>query len=93
MDMTLHCWKDLFCQWPEDLPHRGIAITSFDEQIPFAGFLTSEAFLLLSRSMPDSMGARSILIPYENLVAVKITEVVKPKTFERMGFEGNLPKG
>lgn len=84
----MRSWKDFFCRWPRGIPRRGVLVTSFDEQIPFAGFLISEAFLLLERTTPDSMGARMVVLPYENLAALKITEVVKPAALESMGFEG-----
>jgi len=81
-------WKQLFSQWPADLPRRGVVIASFGEQIPFAGFHTSETMLLVERTTPDTMGARLVLVPYENVDAVKIVDVVKPAIFGRIGFSG-----
>ena len=85
-------WKTFFCDWPEALPRRGLLITNYDEQIPFAGFLTSEPFLLLDRQTPDSLGARTIIMPYECVTALKLTEVIDQKTFRSIGFEGSLKK-
>jgi hypothetical protein len=80
-------WKDVFCHWPAEMPRRGVLIAAFGEQIAFAGFSTSEAFLLLERNSPDSMGARTILMPYDNVLGLKITDVVKPRAFQSLGFD------
>lgn len=85
-------WKAYFTKWPEDLPKQGILITSFNEQIPFAGFLTGDAFLLLDRQTPDALGARTVILPYGNLMALKLTNVVDQKVFRSIGFEGSLKK-
>jgi len=85
-------WKAHFAKWPKDLPKQGILVTSFDEQIPFAGFLASDAFLLLDRQTPDALGARTVILPYGNMVALKLTNVVDQKVFQSIGFEGALKK-
>ena len=90
--MEASTWKQFFGEWPAVLPRRGVVITSFGEQIIFSGFLTSEAFLLVERSTPDSSGARVVVLRYESVEAVKIIDVVKPSTFRQMGFSGSLPK-
>ncbi len=79
-------WKHCFCHWPADVPRRGVVVTSYDEQIPFDGFMTSEHLLFVERRTPDTSGARQILIAYHNIVAVKITDVIKSKAFTPMGF-------
>lgn len=92
MDGSTSSWKDFFCNWPDELPRRGILVTSFDEQIAFVGFLTSESLLLLERRAPDAVGARTVLLPYDKVTALKIADVVKPKMFVSMGFGGSVPK-
>jgi hypothetical protein len=92
MSAALARWKDLFCRWPEGMLRRGVLVTAFDEQIPFVGFWTSETFLLIERQTPDTLGARMVVLPYENIRALKVTDVVKPKTFRALGFEGPAPK-
>ncbi len=92
MDVSSRGWRRFFCDWAPGLPRRGILVTLFGEQIPFSGFLTSETLLLVERQTPDAMGARTVLLEYEQVTALKITEVVKPQTFTSMGFEGTLPK-
>jgi hypothetical protein len=85
-------WKSLFLRWPQEIPRRGVLVTSFDEQILFVGFLVGEGFLLAERHAPDTMGGRTLLVPYENIAAVKLTDVVKEKTLHDFGFQGSLPK-
>jgi hypothetical protein len=84
---ALHSWKDVFCQWPADMPRRGVLVAAFGEQIPFSGFSTSEAFLLAERQTPDAMGARTVLLPYDQIVALKIVDIVKMRLFQSLGFE------
>lgn len=82
--------KKLFCEWPIKMPRQGVLITSRDEQIPFAGFLTHQGLLLIERKTPDTMGSRIVILPYENIAGVKLTDVVSPKLFRDLGFEGSL---
>jgi len=84
-------WRDFFLKWPKDMPRRGVLVTNFDEQIPFDGFMTTDNLLLLERRTPDTIGARKLILPYENVVAIKLTEVVKQKVFASAGFIGDLP--
>lgn len=85
-------WVELFRSWPEDLPRRGVAVTLFGEQITFDGFLYTEQMVLLNRRNPDTVGTRQIILPYDQLSAVKITDIVKTRTYNSMGFKGTLPK-
>ena len=82
--------RTLFEKWPEKMPRRGVLVTSFGEQILFSGFLTHPDLLLIQRTTPDSMGARTVLLTYEGVVAVKITDVVETRQFRELGFEGTL---
>lgn len=88
--MDASSWKRLFEAWPTDMPKRGIAITSWAEQIPFDGFLLSETFLLISRATPDSLGARMVILPFSHLTAVKLTDVLKPRSLKPLGFEAAI---
>lgn len=83
-------WKSLFQDWPTELPRRGVVTTSLDEQIPFKGFMLKGERLLLERTNPDPMGTRFIFLPYTNIAAVKLVDVVKETVFCSMGFEGKL---
>ena len=80
-------WKKLFQEWPKDLGRNAILITLYGEQVNFADFMIGEEFLLLSRSAPDSVGARTIIVPYDQIASLKITTVVKNKVFEEAGFQ------
>jgi hypothetical protein len=83
-------WERFFRNWPKDVPTRGFVVTSFDEQIPFDGFLSNEGMVLLERKTPDNLGARKVLLAYENIVAVKFADVIKSKAFEGAGFCGKI---
>ena len=85
-------WRDFFGRWPKDMARRGVVVTSFGEQIPFEGFLTRQDLLLLDRHAPDTVGARMVVLEYEQILALKITDVVRPKVFEALEFEGSLPR-
>jgi hypothetical protein len=80
-------WCEFFSLWPADLPRRGIIVTGFNEQIVFSSFSTSKNFLFIERQTPDSLGARSIITTYNQIIAVKITDVIKPKTFKAVAFD------
>ncbi len=86
-----NAWKHCFRNWPAELPKRGVLVTSYDEQIPFDGFLTSEHLLLVERRTPDTSGARQVMLAYQSVVALKITDVVKTKALLPLGFEEPHP--
>lgn len=85
---SVDTWRTCFAQWPEGLNRKGVVVTRFAEQIPFVDFLVSETMLLLERSTPDTIGARKIIMPFEQIAALKIVDVVKNKAFEPLGFRG-----
>lgn len=88
MDESSSDWKPFFVNWPDKVPQRGLLVTSFGEQIPFDGFMTGEAHLLLKRQTPDSLGARMVILPYEKVSALKITDVLRSKALQSFGFQG-----
>ena len=85
-------WKTWFREWPEKLPRQGILVTLQGDQIPFSGFLTGETMLLLQRTNPDSVGTRQVLLPYQRIDSLKISDVVEAKVYEKSGFLGSLSK-
>lgn len=86
--MDVHeTWKTCFCNWPAEVERHGIVVTNFGEQIPFDNFSTSETLLMLDRRTPDTTGARKVLLPYQHILGLKITDVVKTKAFAPLGFE------
>jgi hypothetical protein len=88
MENTPNYWLDFFTRWPTDVHRRGIIVTAYNDQINFSAFWTSPRFIMLERQTPDSMGARTVFLPYDQIVALKITDVIKPKQFKVVGFEG-----
>lgn len=83
---TRDAWKEYFRQWPKDVPQRGVVVTSFGEQIPFEGFATSETFVVLERKTPDTTGARKVILPFEQVAGLKLTDVIRMKALEPLGF-------
>jgi hypothetical protein len=83
-------WQQYFQNWPQEVPPRGIVVTRSDEQVPFDGFLTSDTMLLLQRKTPDNVGARKVLLAFEDVAAIKFVDVVRGKAFETAGFVGKL---
>ena len=62
-------------------------VTRFQESIAFADFLISGGILLLEREQPDSTGARKVMLPYTEIAAVKITNILDLARFQVMGFQ------
>lgn len=89
---TAHYWRDFFHGWPAGVDRRGVIVVSFGEQIPFDSFMPGDKLVIVDRSVPDTIGARKIVIPYGNILAVKFTEVVKNKLFIPLGFAEPPPK-
>ena len=83
-------WREFFQTWPSQLGQSGVLVTTFDEQIPFGGFLTSDNVLLLERRAPDAVGARKVILTYGSIASVKIVDPVKSKVFTAAGFTGSL---
>ncbi len=84
-------WRQCFQHWPEDVARRGVLVASFGEQIPFESFSPGDQMVLIERRAPDTVGARMVLVPYENIMAVKIVDVLKAKAFGSLGFTAPPP--
>lgn len=80
-------WLDYFRNWPADVEKRGYLVTNFDEQVPFDGFIVSPTLLIVDRKTPDTVGCRKLVIPFQNIAAVKIIDIVKNRSFASLGFE------
>jgi hypothetical protein len=85
-------WRECFTHWPPEVERRGVLVTSFDEQIPFDNFATSDDILLVERRAPDTVGARMVLVTYQSIQALKIVDVVKAKAFQSLGFAVQPPR-
>ncbi len=80
------CWQVLFQRWPDSIPKQGIAVTSLNESITFSNFQISDYAVLFERDRPDTMGARSVIVPWEEIAAVKLTSPIESAQFQDMGF-------
>ena len=80
-------WKLLFQRWPASIPKQGIVVTSLNEPVNFVSFQVSEHTVLLERDRPDVMGARTVIVPWQEIVAVKLTTPIEPSKFKDMGFK------
>ena len=87
---TGESWRGMFENWPNSVPRRGLLITMFDESIPFVNYMMSGGILLLDRDKPDALGARKVMIAYDAIAAVKITDVVELANFQALGFQPPL---
>jgi hypothetical protein len=83
-------WRGFFQNWPKDVPPRGILVTRSNDQVPFDGFLASDSMVLIERKTPDSVGARKLLLAYEEIVGLKFVDLVRGRAFEAAGFVGKL---
>ncbi len=80
-------WRSLFENWPASIPRGGIMITSYGESIPFKDFLISGSIVLIERETPDSLGARKVMVAYDGIAALKITNPMELARFQVMGFQ------
>lgn len=80
-------WLRLFQRWPDSIPKLGIAVTSINESIAFSNFQISEGAVLLERDRPDTLGARTVIVPWGEIVTVKLTSPVESAQFRKMGFQ------
>lgn len=83
-------YRQLFLNWPDSLAKRGIIVSTLNETMPFKGFMVRKEMLLLERQNPDSLGARFILMQYEDIAAVKLVDPLKTETFLPLGFVGKM---
>jgi len=84
---TAEAWRSLFENWSETIPREGLLVTSFNEHIPFNGFMVSGGVLLVDCDKPDTYGSRKVMVAYSAIVAVKLTSVLELGRFQVMGFQ------
>jgi hypothetical protein len=85
-------WRDVFTNWPAALPRRGLVVSSLNEAIPFKSFLLKGDMLLLERTNPDAAGARYIILTFDAIHMLKITDPLKESVLNSAGFIGQLAK-
>lgn len=83
-------WASLFRDWPAGIPQRGIVISQQGEATSFRGFMLRGEMVLLERISPDSLGARFLLLPFDEVAGVKFTDPLKQEVFDAAGFTGKL---
>jgi hypothetical protein len=85
-------WRDLFTDWPAGFPRRGVVLSILNEVTPFKGFMVKGGMLLLERSNPDPLGVRFLLMPFDTIHCVKLTDPLKESVFTSAGFVGKFAK-
>lgn len=86
METTI-AWKALFEGWPKSIERKGMVVTSYGEAIPFQAFMISGGLLLLERDAPDQFGTRKVILPYDQISAVRLPSPIDLPGFEVMGFQ------
>ena len=81
--------ESVLANWPAKLPRRGVAGTVLGEQIVFADFFVGHGCVLLQRATPDSMGGREVILPFEQLAMIKLTESLDGRMRQEMSFEAS----
>lgn len=89
---TEQVWREFFQRWPAGMPQTGVVVTSFNEQVPFIAFMYTEQMVMLERRAPDTLGARKVFVPFSQIAALKLVDVIQEKTLQAAGFKGKLPK-
>lgn len=83
-------WANLFREWPKGILQRGIVVTQQAETTPFRGFMLRDELVLLERVSPDSLGARFVVLTFDEIAGVKFTDPLKQDVFQEAGFTGKL---
>jgi hypothetical protein len=85
-------WREFFVKWPATIGKRGVLITTLNEATPFKSFLIKGETLLLERTTPDPLGARFVLMGFDAIHMVKLTDPLKEDVLTGAGFVGHLAK-
>ncbi|RMF87032.1 MAG: hypothetical protein D6741_21120 [Planctomycetota bacterium] len=83
----MNVFQRVFSNWPGGLPHRGVVVTTLNEQIPFSDFRAGDDAVYLVRTTPDAIGGRSVILPWESIAALKFVDEVRSKVCAELGFE------
>ena len=85
-------WREMFNNWPSGIPRRGLVVSMLNETIPFKSFMLKGDALLLERTNPDPNGTRFIVLMFDAVHMLKITEPLKESVLTSAGFAGQLAK-
>jgi len=80
-------WRALFERWPATLPRQGILVTTFQETMPFTDFRLSSGLLLIERDRPDSHGSRKVMVAFDVIASLKLTDPGDLNRYQSLGFE------
>src|ERR1043165_6711431 len=89
---TATIWREMFEKWPTSIPKRGVMVSTLNEVTPFKSFMLKGGLLLLERTNPDPLGARFLLMGFDAIHAVKLTEPLGESVFTGAGFTGRFAK-
>ena len=92
MDEMGTIWRNFFASWPDGLRQSGVIVASNADQVPFVSFLMAEHVVMLERPAPDTVGARKVVMPYNQIQAIKITDPVGNDVFADAGFIESKPR-
>jgi hypothetical protein len=85
-------WRGVFTNWPEAIPRRGLIVSTLNEPIPFKSFLLKGETVLLERAIPDPMGTRFIVLAFDAIHMLKLTDPLKESVLNEAGYVGQLAK-
>jgi hypothetical protein len=85
-------WREVFTKWPAELPKRGLVVTILNETIPFKSFFLKGETLLLERTNPDPMGSRFVVLAFEAIHLLKLTDPLRESVLNSAGYVGQLAK-
>ncbi len=77
----------ILSEWPVSIDRRGILLTTFGESVPFEDFMLSGNLVLVDRGVPDTSGARRVIVSIDAIVGIKIVDPVEMARFTAMGFQ------
>ena len=68
----------------------GLIVSTLNEPIPFKSFLLKGETVLLERAIPDPMGTRFIVLAFEAIHMLKLTDPLERSGFHDAGLWGTL---
>ncbi|MCA9234995.1 MAG: hypothetical protein KDA44_05975 [Planctomycetales bacterium] len=91
MAATTETWRDLFTNWPAEVPRLGLIVSSLADQTPFRNFWIRGELLLLERNVPDANGGRFVLISFDVINTVKLNSPLNATMIAAAGFSNGAP--
>jgi hypothetical protein len=85
-------WREVFTNWPAAIPRRGLVVSTLNETIPFKSFLLTGDTVLFERTNPDPMGSRFIVLAFDGIHMLKLTDPIKESVLNAAGYIGQLAK-